>query len=141
MIKMKVFIQNLKNLWIWILPIIWNDRDWNYSCIDKITLYKLILVRLHTAKRKSHVGWENEVKWMTRCLELLRMLIEGKYLEEHYIETPPSRRGFSEHLRKNENYVSLFYENKRHVCTDLWEDKARTLLWKILEWRYRNWWY
>ncbi len=103
-------------------------------------------MRKYHQKRQFYVGWENEVKWMTRCIELLTMLTENKYWDDDYGSRKPSNRGFSENMTRNNSQLIKNEYNEESPWqlsfpSDLWEDKARTLLWKIFAWRYERWWY
>jgi len=136
---LRKLFESIKNLFVW-LPVIWNDRQWDSWYIEKILLKKITLIRNSTQKRAIYVGWENELKWMNYCIYLLTMLTENKYWEDEWDDVFPNRRGFSEHLTKNKEYIDYSYSKDKFCYADLWEDKTRTLFWKIFTWRYEYWW-
>lgn len=142
--RLRRLIKSIQTTITW-LPVIWNDRQWDSCYIEIILLKKITLMRKYTKERQFYVGWENEVKWMTRCIELLTMLIENKYWGYDYNNRKPSNRGFSENLtRNNRQFIENEYNEESpwqlSFPSDLWEDKARTLFWKIFVWRYERWW-
>ena len=136
--NIKSIIIGIKNLIIW-FPVIWRNREWDHHYYEEILLHKIKLQIKYFEKTKFFVGWEREVKWMKVCEYLLTMILNNTYWTDEWNGKKPSNRGFSEKYLKNLKYINdqLKYSD---FCGDLWEDKTRTLFWKIFIWRYEYWW-
>lgn len=138
--RLRELFRSIKNLIVW-FPIIWKDRQWDSWYIEELLLKKLFLMRDYHQKRQTFIGWKNEVKWMSKCIQLLEMLTKNKYWEDGYDGIAPSQRGFSEKLTSKQEWVDYQYDKKDNLYYGyLWEDKARNLFWKIFIWRYEYWW-
>ena len=59
--------------------VIWNDRDWDRSHLLEMMIFKMRNMADYHESRQFYVGWENNVKWMRLCAELL-----GRVSEEYY---------------------------------------------------------
>lgn len=132
--RIRHFLESVKNLIIW-FPVIWKDRQWDSAYIEDILLKKIILMRKYHEKGLFFVGVENEIKWMKKCEYLLTMLIESKYWDDEWDNKKPSRNQI-EHTQ----WTEWMFENERTSYADLWEEKTRTLFWKIFIWKYQYWW-
>lgn len=134
-------LESIKNLIVWFL-IIWKDRQWDHSYYEDLLLHKIKLQKDYFQRRQYFVGWENEVRWMSVCITLLTKLKNSEYWEDEYYNKKPSKRGFGEYYSqpKFQDYIEACCNKEGFVASDLWENKARTLFWKIFTWRYERWW-
>ena len=134
---MRNFIQGIKNLINW-LPTIWNDRQWDHSYIEILMSKKLQIMIDFYSKINSFEGVENEIKWMKKCKCLLDNLINSTYWEDKY-DIMPSFNGLQDDKKAQKFYTKMATVTNG-IGHDLWEWKARRLVWKIIAWRYTYWW-
>lgn len=92
----------IKNLYKW-LPVVWKDRDRDYTYFLQIMKFKLQEMAKYHESRKFYEGWENNVKWMRTSSRLIDRLISGYYDNEimnYYSiemwEIPSTEEGFVE---------------------------------------------
>ena len=109
----------VKNLykWFWI---IWKDRDWDQHYIFQVLKFKLEKQAKHLAEVGYHESAQREAERMMTCVRLIEKIQEESYYDEFY----------------NANYrtqESLKYVIDKH-------NKAKRLLFKILEERIEEWW-
>jgi hypothetical protein len=109
----------VKNLykWFWV---VWKDRDWDHHYIFEVLKFKLE----KQAKHLEDVGFHNEAQrdaeLMMTCVRLIEKIQEEAYYYEFY----------------NSNYrtpEALKYVMDKH-------NKAKRLLFKIMEERIESWW-
>jgi len=137
--RLRELYRSIKSLVVW-FKIAWNDRQWDHSYYETILLHKIKLQRDYFTERQFFVGWENEVKWMNICIILLTRITNAEYWEDEWDNIKPSRNGLSENYQKLPEYVDSVLSKKESIYADIWEDKTRTLFWKIFVWRYERWW-
>ena len=101
----------IKNLWKW-FPIIWKDRDWDYYYIFQVLKFKL-------EKQAKHLGGRDAELMMT-CVRLINKLQNEEYYEEYYDSRPM-------------NNEMMYKCQAQH-------DKAKRLLFKIMNDRIDSWW-
>jgi len=101
----------IKNLWRW-FPIIWKDRDWDYYYIFQVLKFKL-------EKQAKHLGGRDAELMMT-CVRLINKLQNEEYYEEYYGSRPM-------------NNEMMYKCQAQH-------DKAKRLLFKIMNDRIDSWW-
>jgi hypothetical protein len=101
----------IKNLWRW-LPIVWKDRDWDYYYIFQVLKFKL-------EKQAKHLGGRDAELMMT-CVRLINKLQNEEYYEEYYDSRPM-------------NNEMMYKCQAQH-------DKAKRLLFKIMNDRIDSWW-
>lgn len=77
----KYFISSIKQLYFW-FKTIWRQRDWDFSFMYKLMLFKIQRIRKRTERRQEFAGWENEVKYMKICESLLKRMIAEEYALE-----------------------------------------------------------
>lgn len=75
-------IRGIKNVIRW-LPVIWNDRDWDYSYALIFLKMKLQFMSDYHQQRQFYVGWENNVKWMRTIVKLIDKVIQEDYTSEY----------------------------------------------------------
>jgi len=76
--KLRRLFKFFKRLWLY-LPVIWNDRDYDYAAVLTLMKFKLGHLREHIADHQLFVGWEEVVKE----IEEAEMLLD-KYTEDDW---------------------------------------------------------
>jgi hypothetical protein len=71
----------IKNIFRWI-PVIWFDRDFDWSYLASIMEYKLRRMSSNFNKYGHHVSSKKDAKRMIICAELLKRLISEEYFEK-----------------------------------------------------------
>jgi hypothetical protein len=109
----------VKNLykWFWV---IWKDRDWDHHYIFEILKFKLEKQAKHLIKFGYHESAQRDAELMMTCVRLIEKIQEESYYHEFY----------------DSNYrtpEALKYIMDKH-------NKAKRLLFKILEERIEEWW-
>ena len=112
-------MRKIRNLIRWI-PIIWKDRDWDFYFTYEILKKKLEFQAEFTRKRGYHMYNAQDANRMETCVRLIK-----KLQHEEYIIIPVTNREYTEQDFKN--------DQMRH-------DKARKLLFRILEQNIEGWW-
>ena len=112
-------MRKIRNLIRWI-PIIWKDRDWDFYFTYEILKKKLEFQAEFTRKRGYHTYNAQDANRMETCVRLIK-----KLQHEEYIIIPVTNREYTEQDFKN--------DQMRH-------DKARKLLFRILEQNIEGWW-
>ena len=161
--------QGFRNLWKW-FPIIWKDRDWDDHFIFEPLKFKIKNTADYFEKKQRFVGWENEVRYMRICINLIDKIQEEYYRAEYtdYFDDKfnfiPTGDGETYELKidnirdDGDQYVSKYPHAKRRVFLDprfenyrdgkrihiamaiIRHEKAKKLLFKILEHRIEHWW-
>lgn len=72
------FYEFIVRLWKW-LPILWQDRDFNYIFFYKIMYHKLYQMRHSMQTYSYHLDKQNSVKQITIALCLLDRIIKDDY--------------------------------------------------------------
>ena len=109
----------VKNLykWFWV---IWRDRDWDHHYIFEVLKFKLEKQAKHLVEVGYHESAQREAELMMTCVRLIEKIQEESYYYEFY----------------DANYrtpEALKYVMDKH-------NKAKRLLFKILEERIEQWW-
>ena len=161
------FYSRIKNLIKW-FPIIWNDDDWDYTDILKVFKFKL-LQHYHYAKTEAlHPSSNRDSQRMMLCCNLIDKVQSEWYLTEHFdyctftiASTPYNNNGKIMSLQKcvaEENFEAYFskYPNLYDNIKKQWgkedediavemgiinHNRAKHLLFKILEENIEKWWY
>ena len=109
----------VKNLykWFWV---IWRDRDWDHYYIFQVLKFKLENQAKHLYEFGYHESAQRDVELMMTCVRLIEKIQNEDYYEEMYEHRPLT----SEIVDK--------YQAKHN--------KAKRLLFKILEERIEEWW-
>jgi hypothetical protein len=138
--RIKTFFTGISNLIKWI-PVIWVDRDWDYTYIYRILLAKIKHVRKYTQQRYFYVGNENDIKWMLLCEKLLTLLIEDNfYLIDYKHKYVSDNNPGSKYLNLKNISPNRYAEVRKHILTKIYEDKMNSLLWKIISCKIKYWW-
>ncbi len=116
---MKNFIQKIKNLIRW-FPVIYKDRDWDHWFIYQILKTKLKYQSEHLRKCGNHVSADYDADRIDLCIRLIE-----KVQNEEYLDVA---------LREPQwNMQSMEAAERKH-------NKARKLLFKVLEQNIERWW-
>jgi hypothetical protein len=120
MYKIKQFIRNIKRVLHW-LPIIWNDRDWDYYYIYEILKQKLIATEEYIRKDGIHIYNKADADSIRKAIRLIEVV-----QHEHFIDT---------YLSEGDWYND---EGMRKAIED--QDKARQELFEYLNNNIEKWW-
>jgi hypothetical protein len=139
--KIRRFFYRIKNIIRWI-PTLWKDFDWDHTYLYEIMYQKIHFMRLYHEKSQLFVGVEIEIKWMKICEKLLRDLIDSEYWKDEYDNKYLNTKNMKlsdyhiDHYKADLKNISLI----TYVKSELREQKAKELLFKILSWRVEYWW-
>ena len=161
--------QGFKNLWRW-LPIVWKDRDWDDHYIFEVLKFKIKNNSKYTEKKQRFVGWEKEIRYMKICEILIDRIQTEYYQTEYQdyhdfdISTVPTENGLYEVVfdvkrddtdefvkkyphalrrAKKDPRFNSYFEGDRNgglAVGIIRHQKAKKLLFKILEQRIEHWW-
>ena len=161
--------QGFRNLWIW-LPIIWKDRDWDDHYIFAVLKFKIANTAKYTETKQRFVGWEKEVRYMRICEKLIDRIQNEYYQSEYFdyhdfdINFVPTKNGLNKAVfdvkrDDTDKYVEKYPHALRKAKKDprfknyfkgerngylavgiIRHEKAKKLLFKILEQRIEHWW-
>jgi len=118
--------KGIKNLWKW-FPLVWKDRDWDHHFIFEVLKFKIKNTSKYIETKKRFVGWENEVRYMNICVNLIDKIQEEWYqmeymdYEDSKIEfVPSSKEGLYEieqSVTRNDlkSYISKYPNSRREV--------------------------
>jgi len=109
----------IKNLWKW-FPIIWKDRDWDYYYIFQVLKFKLEKQSKHLGERNRHESSKRDAELMMTCVRLINKLQNEDYYQEYYDSKPMNNE-------------------MMHKC-QAQHNKAKRLLFHILNERINSWW-
>lgn len=117
--RIRRIIRRTKNLFRW-LPIIWQDEQWDYYHIFEILKYKLIFTAEHTRKYGYHTLSDYDADKMMLCVRLIEKIQNEAYMEELI----------------NDDELT---QEKIDIATNK-HNKAKRILFKILEQNIETWW-
>ena len=161
--------KGIKNLIKW-APIIWKDRDWDYSFTFKILKFKIENIKQLFEENQKFEGYERNVELMNVCIKLLDNISNDVYGDEYmdyyesellteYNENGTHSINFKTVEDRTDEYIDKYPHAKRVLFTDpRWErcrdnqtgkclavgqirhEKAIKLLFRILEEKIEGWW-
>jgi hypothetical protein len=161
--------QGFRNLWKW-FPIIWKDRDWDDHFIFEVLKFKIKNTAKFTEKKQRFIGWENEVRYMRICETLIDRIQNEYYQSEYFdyhdfdVNFVPTKNDmykavFDVKRDDTDQYVKKYPHALRRAKKDprfksyfegdrngylavgiIRQEKAKKLLFKILEQRIEHWW-
>lgn len=157
--KIDEFIYGCKNIIKW-FPTIWKDRDWSHNHILIILKQKLYFTAKLHIQNQRYVGWEREVELMTLCIKLIDFVekehyedvgydwMEQKYGKSHFKFIPIEGSDMSTLEIEHDNILSGQYTEEQyyqdwkrtHDEAALKHNKARRLLFNILDSHIERWW-
>jgi len=109
----------VKNLykWFWV---IWKDRDWDHYYIFEILKFKLEKQAKHLGERDWHESSKRDAEIMMTCVKLIDKIQNESYFDELYDSD-----------KKSPEAIKIVID--RH-------DKAKRLLFKIMNNKIESWW-
>jgi hypothetical protein len=168
MYKVKQFFKRIYNLYRW-FPIIWNDQDWDDHYIFEILKFKLKNQAEYIGYHDRHMSAKRDAEIMMLCVSLLDK-VQTEYYNTEYLDYEESKFNFipiegtdtseikinhiSDNLNDYFNKYPLVY--KEVVCQHIHNnpdkhriamymsrvnhDRARKLLFKLMERNIERWW-
>jgi len=85
MYKIKNKIRQLRKLFRWI-PIIWNDRDWDYYFVYEILKQKLIDTEKYIRKDGVHIFNDTDADSILKAIELIEKVQTEYHLDKYLSE-------------------------------------------------------
>jgi hypothetical protein len=166
--KIKMFFRKLKNLWRW-FPIIWKDEDWDSHYIFDILKFKLKNQAKYIGDKDRHTQAKRDAERMMLCVSLIDKVQTEHYNTEHFdyektninfvpIPGSDNYEMKSEHISDNLNdyfnkYPLIYKEvvcqhihnnpDKHRIAmymSQMNHDRARKLLFKVMEENIERWW-
>jgi len=109
----------IKNLykWFWV---IWKDRDWDHHYIFEVLKFKLEKQAKHLGERDWHESSKRDAEIMMTCVRLINKIQNESYFDELYDSD-----------EKSPEAIKIVID--RH-------NKAKRLLFKIMNDRIEGWW-
>jgi hypothetical protein len=166
--RVRYFITGVKNIFRWI-PTLYKDKDWDGWYIYNILQKKIEFQRKEIVYANRHTDVDRDNRDMTIALNLLERVKEEYYGMEDFdysktkfdfipVEDNPSLKemkmtvlseNYDEFLKKypssvrkvlKENGNDLEKRNLCHLVAKHNQEKARKLLFKLLEQKIERWW-
>lgn len=154
-----------RNLRRW-FKIIWKDRDWDHRFIFDILEHKLRNQAENIGKNGNHVSAERDAEIMMTCARLIEKIKTEYYEMEHtdyhdlgegdqwltvvsdrydefIAKYPLAAKRAVQYIKDNKDRYTVDHTDKYLVCSvmgKLRHDKARKLLFKIMEDQIERWW-
>jgi len=164
MYKIKQFFRRIRNLYRW-FPIIWKDQDWDDHYIFEILKFKLTNQADYIGRYDRHTCAKRDAERMMLCVRLIEKVQDEYYGTEYldYVETEynfiPSDHcedcselkivdisdTLDEYFKKYPRIYKQIEDksNRRKVAfrmSSINHNRARKLLFKILEENIERWW-
>ncbi len=117
--RIRRIIRRTKNLLRW-LPIIWKDEQWDHYYIFEILRHKLIIMSETIRKRDNHTMAEYDANRMMLCARLMKKVQDEEYLFEFIGDDEITREQIDKGVKKH--------------------DKAKRILFKLLDQYIERWW-
>lgn len=163
------FITGCKNIWKW-FPIVWKDRDYDHGFILEVLEFKIKNTANYTEQKQKFEGWQDEVRYMRICEQLIEKIKTDYYQHEILgytvddLEFKPINNNLHEiniiniddntakYFSKYPNTKKAVLKNPRYrgyvrspkglgMAMGIERHlKARKLLFKILEQKLEGWW-
>jgi hypothetical protein len=119
MFKIKEFFRKVRNIIRW-FPVIYKDRDWDHWFIYQILKTKLKHQSEHLRKHGYHDSSESDADRIDLCIRLIEKVQNEEYLDVALRESQWTMQSMEAAERKH--------------------NKARKLLFKVLEQNIERWW-
>jgi hypothetical protein len=117
--RIRRIIRCTKNLLRW-LPIIWKDEQWDYYYILEILKHKLVFTADHTRKHGYHVNSNYDADRMMLCVRLIEKVQNEDYMMEMI----------------NDDNIT---KEKLQLVKQK-QEKAKRILFKLLDKHIESWW-
>lgn len=127
----------IKNI-ITYIPLIWNDRDWDYSYLDMMIKFKLKRMSKLLTKNNRHTCTEQNVKQINFCIKLLDRLEANDYTHPDYEKVLEERivvGVFDINKLYTEEEFKVWMEWENH-----WKSRDRRLLYCVFNKYIEEWW-
>jgi hypothetical protein len=161
---MRNLIQGIKNIIKWI-PIIYKDRDWDYYYILETLKFKLSNQSKYTLNKSMHINATKKAKMMDLCIKLIAKIQDEYYLSEWLdyevvehkyekvednsslfkLKTEIISENFDDYFKKYSRIYKSIDDKECKVAaaikiSTINHNRAKKLLFKILENNIENWW-
>ncbi len=152
------FFNRLRRLFEF-MPRIWNSYDWDHSYATGLFGYQLERIAKYLEKNKPHVGWEHDVSRIRTVLKLIDR-VDNDYYSTAYLDELEARYG-KRHLdflptediggytlvnTYEKGYTEAELDEIEKVERELLQQantrqqKAKRILWKLIEHNIEGWW-
>jgi hypothetical protein len=161
---MRNLIQGIKNIIKWI-PIIYKDRDSDYYYILETLKFKLSNQSKYTLNKSRHINARKDAKMMDLCIKLIAKIQDEYYLSEWLdyevvehkyekvednsslfkLKTEIISENFDDYFKKYSRIYKSIDDKECKVAaaikiSTINHNRAKKLLFKILENNIENWW-
>ena len=161
---MRNLIQGIKNIIKWI-SIIYKDRDWDYYYILETLKFKLSNQSKYTLNKSRHINASKDAKMMDLCIKLISKIQDEYYLSEWLdyevvehkyekiednsslfrLKTEIISENFNDYFKKYSRIYKSIDDKECKVAaaikiSTINHNRAKKLLFKILENNIENWW-
>jgi hypothetical protein len=139
--RLRYFKESIIKLFRW-FPIIVKDKDYDYWFIYEILKFKLTTQYEHLINEDEFINTQHYVGKLKTCIKLIELLQDEKYIierlnmpESEYFKKYPSiyRKAIKKYGSANPIRCKIFVSTYNH-------NRARKLLFSILEKYIENWW-
>ncbi len=131
-------VEGVKNLVRW-APIIWRDRDWDWSFLAKIMEYKLGRMAHLEETVGHHTTSLRDARHMRICKELLRRLREDNYWDNackrYGVKWDPDEQGMLGGNFKPRTHIPYICDQSKQQA-----ENDQKYLGLLLGKYLRNWW-
>lgn len=164
----KYFIYGVKNLWRWFW-VIWKDRDWDHHYFWEVLKKKVVQLRDEQLKHLSYLTSSREVEIMNTVLRLIDKVQHDEYQDEYYdyydtkmridekghLQFDEIRNDLKTFISKYPRTHKIVLNNPKYnkyldgddmdykigiAMSSYQHNKAKKLLFKLLENRIEYWW-
>jgi hypothetical protein len=166
--RIRMFFRKVKNMIRW-FPIIWKDEDWDHRYIFEILKFKLKNQAKYIGDKDRHTRAKRDAEIMNLCVRLMDK-VQTEYYNVEYLDYEESKFNFIpiegttnskleiEHISDNlDDYFNKYpLVYKEVVCQHIHNnpdkyriamymsrinhDRARKLLFKLIEENIEGWW-
>lgn len=163
------FIKGIKNLWKW-FPVVWKDRDWDDHYIWEMLIFKIKNQAKYIGDRDFHTRAKRDAEIMMTCVRLMEKVKNEDYHMEYmdycedefnFVESDTPGYSQLEITEISENFDEYFKkrpsayrkvmkdggmfgnDTKKHIAMSmgrLQHEKARKILFTLLERNIESWW-
>jgi len=162
-------INGIKNLYKW-FPVIWKDKDWDDSFLFEVMKFKISKMIESHGRSMPYVGYERNIEIMNTVVRLIDKVVQHEYLHEYHdyvdneynfvkVEGTDYYNMESTNLRDDlDDYFAEFplvkklaeqdsvyqkspdRETLGIVMSKIRHDKAKKLLFDLMNRHIENWW-
>ena len=147
--RIRNFYQSIINLIDW-FPIIWKDKNWDYTHIYDILEFKLRRQAKYIGKNNNHTMTNKDARNMLICANLISK-IKDEYYDTEYLDYDfddyfkKYKRVYDEIIKGGINIFNqpLDINDKQQIAWTMGyriQAKAERLLYKILKENIKSWW-